>query len=207
MKFTQYFKENFYEKLKTPSSNNPVRDRSDSMMFVFDRLEKLDSVYILESGCARLDHGEMNFGGDGASTFIFDSLMQFTKGHVLSVDINEQNVAYASSNTSAFTNIVCSDSVRFFNSIHHSRKYNLVYLDSMDVSNNEKSIHDSSLHHLMELMAVQKNLAQGCLVVIDDSDAFLDGSKRGKGTYIRQYFDRIGVAPVFDSYQLIYEMP
>lgn len=50
MSFLDYFKENIYEKLKTPNGNNPIRDRSESMLKIFELLEQKEEVYILESG-------------------------------------------------------------------------------------------------------------------------------------------------------------
>ena len=68
MTFIPYFKEHFYQALLTPNGNNPVRNRADSLLLVFEELEKMDKMdkpyyRILETGCMRADHGSLAFGG------------------------------------------------------------------------------------------------------------------------------------------------
>lgn len=224
MNFIEYFKENFYQKLKTPSNpDHPVRDRSDSMLKIFELLEfsrsnaefpECHCTYIVETGSMRCEHGEMNFGGDGASTFIFDSYINYLVNNNVvfgysefdSVDINQDSCDYAVKNVhSKSTKIHCSDSVLFLSNLNKIKTIDLLYLDSFDVERGNH--HPSSLHHLMELTASMKHLRPGSLVCVDDYDAFFDDGKSGKGVYIKQYFDKLGIEPIFEGYQLLYQMP
>lgn len=207
MKFTDYFKENYSQRLRTPAGNNPVRDRSDSMLMAFELLEAMGdkAVTIVETGTLRSDHGDLSYGDDGASAAIFDKFMAFNKGSFHSVDINPANVEYAKTKTEPlYTTIHCTDSVKFLNGFHESRKIDLLYLDSMDIFKCDP--HPSALHHVFELLAAQKNLIPGSIVIIDDADAFFDGGKTGKAMYIREYFTKIGKEPIFDGYQLVYQI-
>ena len=62
--------------------------------------------------------------------------------------------------------------------------------------------HESSLHHIFELCSVlHKNTKPGTIIAIDDNK-----EGKGKGQYIAQYFDKIGVTKVYDGYQLIYQL-
>ena len=64
---------------------------------MFEELDKMDKqdYTIVETGCMRADHGDLAFGDDGASTYIFDDFINYYDGQVISVDICQDNVDYA----------------------------------------------------------------------------------------------------------------
>lgn len=188
--FVPYFKQHFYEKLLQPNGNNPIRNRAEGFLRIFEILDSLqkESYSILETGTMRAEHGHLCFGDDGCSTFIFDKFVNIMGGRVISVDISPVNCKYAKANVSEKTEIVFSDSIPFLNSIPENNKFNLVYLDSFDIDRSNPV--PSQIHHLEELRACLKNIQKGTILCVDDADAFFDG-KTGKATLIKQFMEQI----------------
>lgn len=215
--FAPYFKEHFYDKMRQPNDNNPVRDRAPSMLKVFELLdEKADQAFeskrgkfsILETGTMRPDHGSLCFGDDGCSTYIFDKFMEMMGGRFASVDINQVNTDYARFMVSDLTDLICSDSVKYLYSIPADRKFDLIYLDSFDIYKDNP--HPSQLHHLKELCAVLKNAEPGTIIMIDDHDAFFtmkDGVNHiGKGNYVKSFMEDIGAKLIYEGYQIVFQL-
>ena len=210
--FVPYFKEHFYQKLLTPNGSNPVRNRADGFLKIFeildrqknDPLYKKDTFHILETGCMRPDHGDLCYGDDGVSSFIFDTFVNEMGGAVVSVDIDPINVEYTKSKVSDKTRLYCDDSVSFISKIPAAQKFDLLYLDSFDI--HKDNPHPSQLHHLMELAAVMKNTKPGTIIAVDDQDAFFDGGIVGKGTYVKIFMERIGAKLIHNGYQIIWEL-
>lgn len=203
MCFLDYYKTEIYPKLLIPSHPfNPVRNRADSFLKVFERLIGLqkEKYLIVETGCMRADHGALAFGDDGASTFIFDKFIEYMNGTVYSVDISSANVNHAKKFISKNTNMVCSDSVSFLWNFSKDKKIDLLYLDSYDIEKNNP--HASQLHHLKELCAAIKNLESGSIVVVDDHDAFFTANKIGKGNYVKDFMQNINAKLLFEDYQI-----
>ena len=76
MTFSELFKTEYYDKMKTPGHpNNPVRNRADSFLKIFQLLEekKDKNFYIVETGTTRADHGHLAFGDDGAQAYFYGS--------------------------------------------------------------------------------------------------------------------------------------
>lgn len=207
--FAPIFKEQFYDKMLKPNGNNPVRNRADGFMKIFELLDATAACtkyHILETGTMRADHGDMCFGDDGVSTYIFDKFCEHKRfAELTSVDIDEKNCVYARTKVSPRTTIVCADSVPFLYSIAPKRKFQLIYLDSFDIEKNNPL--PSQIHHLHELLAVWKNTARHTIIAIDDNDAFFDGGVVGKGTLVKEYFSHIGIKPVFEGYQIVWQLP
>lgn len=205
-KFAPFFKELYYHKLITPSGNNPVRDRAVSLLKVFEILDSRNANFhdIIETGTMRADHGDFNFGGDGCATYIFDKYVNTCGGLVVSVDINPENCEYSRSKVSNKTTVVCEDSVSYIKSIPSNIKYDLVYLDSYDITRDNPL--PSQEHHLREYLAIQKNTKPGTLLVIDDHDAFFTGGEIGKGNLVKNYFEAEGKKPLFEGYQIVWEL-
>lgn len=204
--FVPYFKEHFYQKLLQPNGANPVRNRADSLLAVFELLDamKKPTYQILETGCMRADHGELCFGDDGCATYIFDKFVNCSGGVFISVDINPENCEYAQNRISKHTRIVCSDSVKLLYSIPASQKFDLVYLDSFDIV--KENPHPSQLHHLKELCAVLKNCDKNTIVVVDDHDAFFTGGQIGKGNYVKDFMQNIGAKTIHEGYQIVFQL-
>lgn len=209
MSFIQHFKENYYQKLLTPNGNNPVRNRADSLLKVFELLESKysadDIINIVESGCSRPDHGHLCFGDDGSSTIIFNDFVRQCNNNSRfhSVDISAENCQYAKAYTDpTFTKIHCGDSVTFLASLPPTFKINLLYLDSWDVL--KENPLPAQHHALMELAASMNKLIPGSIVLVDDFRGFFDNGETGKGWLVKQFMEKIDAELIIDGYQLGY---
>tara|TARA_B100000131_G_scaffold318971_1_gene363905 strand:- start:2451 stop:3092 length:642 start_codon:yes stop_codon:yes gene_type:complete len=205
MSFVELFRKEYYRKLLSPHGSNPIRNRADPFLKVFELLEdrKLsgqDYFHIVETGTSRLDHGYMCFGDDGCATHIFDKFVNFYDGEVLSVDIKQENCDFSNSITSPKTRVTCSDSVKFLWSLPENYKIDFLYLDSYDIE--RENPHPSQLHHVKELCAAMKNLKKDTIIVVDDHDGFFTGGKIGKGTYVKQFMSDIDAELLFEGYQI-----
>jgi hypothetical protein len=202
--FTEIFKKEYYQKLLSPTGNNPIRNRADSLLIAFEELDRMDkeNYKILETGCMRGDHGEWCFGDDGCATHIFDRFVNYYNGEFYSVDIDPNNVDYSRKRVSEKTNIECSDSVKYLYSLPETLKFDLVYLDSYDIERTNP--HPSQLHHIKELCSIMKNLSRGTIIIVDDHDAFFTSGEIGKGTYVMEYLDNIGAEKLYEGYQIVY---
>lgn len=213
-KFSEIFKEKYYQKMLTPGHPaNPVRNRADSFLKVFELLEvdKHRSINIVETGCMRRDHGEMCFGDDGASTFLLNEFLNYQKSlnphasyHFSSVDINQSNVDYANEvlTKSKYLHnpkVYCDDSVHFIGT-RCNNLIDLLYLDSYDIERNNP--HPSQLHHLKELCAAMPHLKKGSIVVIDDHNPFFTNPPIGKGNYVKSFMEDVGATKIFEDYQI-----
>lgn len=200
-KFSEVFKEEFYQKMLKPNGSNPVRNRADSFLKVFEILESKEksSFTIIETGCMRSDHGKLCFGDDGCSTYIFDKFINFYDGRVLSVDISAENCEHARSLVSAKTKITNDDSVSFLWNLKYEDEIDFLYLDSFDVSKDNP--HPSQLHHIKELCAIISKLKKGCIIVIDDHNAYFD-NRSGKSQYIKDFMENIDAKLIFEDYQI-----
>jgi len=204
--FADYFRENFYRKMLTPNGSNPVRNRADSMLLIFEMLEKKnqESYSIIETGTMRADHGHLAFGDDGASTYVFDAFCKARNGQLFSIDISPQNCDHARSLVSDKTKVICDDSLVALWGFPATQKFDLVYLDSFDVIKSDPA--PSQIHHLMELAAVMKNCSPGTIVCVDDHDAFFDGGACGKAALVREFMTRVGIKIAYEGYQIVFEL-
>lgn len=206
MTYSKRFSSKFFAKLLQPAPGNPVRDRATSFELIFELLDQKEdkNFLIVETGCMRADHGQLAYGDDGASTFIFDDFINFYDGEVHSVDINPDNVAHAQKMVSNKTKVTCSDSVKFLWNFPEDKQIDFLYLDSYDVRKDNP--HPSQLHHVKELCAVIDKLGEGSIVCIDDHDAFFTGGQIGKGTYVKDFMDNIGAKCIHEGYQIVWIM-
>ena len=193
--------------------------RGETMRQVFEILEAMEkSAYtIVETGCAR---SQDNWRGDGQSTILFDRFVNHSDGSVLTVDINREACDWLRGKVSGKVSVACLDSVVFLRELvrYDQLKIDLLYLDSFDLD--WRNPHPSALHHLHELCAIMPRLARGSLVVVDDSPRSVamaqfkgkqkvirDHGVSGKGSYVAEFFARIGCAPVIEGYQHGWLMP
>lgn len=196
MKFSQIFKDKYYPLMFRPGNPiNPIRRRGDNFLFIFEYLEKIDNPTILETGVMRPDHGDMAFGDDGCSSFLFDQFINIHGGSFTSVDINEKNCSHARNKVSGKSKIICSDSVPFL--WNYKGNVDMIYLDSFDLD--LKNPMPSQIHHLKELCAIIKNFHSNTLIVIDDN---ISSDNMGKGFLIKEYMAQIGKKPIFENYQI-----
>jgi hypothetical protein len=81
----------------------------------------------------------------------------------------------------------------------------LFYLDSYDVKWNNDSA--SAEHHLREFQTIEPRIQPGTVVAIDDNARFLNnGARTGKGRRIVEYLEFKGIQPLYDAYQIIYQL-
>jgi hypothetical protein len=151
-------------------------------------------VHIVETGCMRQD----NDFGAGMSTLLWDYFADELGATYYSVDISPENVAFAKSRVKFPDNIICSDSVLWLAKSH--TLIDLLYLDSYDLIDGDN--HESSLHHLFEFLAAKHLMKPEALLVIDDNVSLT----KTKAKYIMQYMKQIGVGPLYEGYQMVYQL-
>jgi hypothetical protein len=214
MKFSEIFKRDYYDLMLRPGHPaNPIRNRADSFLKVFQLLEEKEEAHycILETGCMRQDHGSMCFGDDGCSSFLFNEFLKYNNGQLISVDINQKNVDYANSffTKGGSAKAFCSDSVEFIKTDYYRYGQNdesrgviidLLYLDSFDITKENPG--PSQEHHLKEFNAARPFLGKGSIIVVDDHNAFFTDPPIGKGNLVREAIEKMSAKKIFEDYQI-----
>ncbi len=191
------------------------------LAFEFLLRKKSRGHFILETGCAR---ERDNWEGDGQSTVLFDRFVTEHAGRVWSVDLDAAACAYARAVVGPQTTVYQEDSVRFLSRVaeellREGRSVDLLYLDSFDWDPANPG--PSAVHHLKELCAIAPALGDGTLVVVDDSFHQLRGFRderndfilledqgiAGKARFVAEYFEQVGIRPLFDGYQCGWVVP
>lgn len=178
--------------------NNTQRRTSFEIML--KKLSNKNNPLIIETGCVR----QLNDFGAGMSTVIFDKYIEQYGGECYSVDINPNNIRLAQHLTNK-VHLITSDSVKYLfeknRQLRDEQKYvDLLYLDSFDFDHNNP--HPSSMHHILELLCIWPSCHKGTIVAVDDN--FKNGN--GKGKYVKQFMSNIGINPIFDGYQILWEL-
>lgn len=193
-----------------------LQHRAGSFRFAFEHLEKLGRpACIVETGCARK---QGNFTGDGQSTVLFDKFSECVPGTIVhSVDINPECTGLCKSIVSSRVQVHTADSGTFLRHqcaalIKPYFHIDLLYLDSFDVDMEKP--HESALHHMKELLAVESMVNANTLILVDDSPTsatfYIDAGQLklvsplrigGKGKYIANYMEDIGAKPIYHGYQ------
>lgn len=179
---------------------NKTTKRAPSFAMMINHVGNINDPLIVETGCARQ---EDNFEGDGMSTTIFDTFVDYHGGEFYSVDINPENVRFAVSKSKK-AKISCSDSVKFLHQqakvwTSQNRKIDLLYLDSFDFDMSNP--HPSSLHHIFELTAIMPCLKEGTMICVDDNFGTI-----GKGGYVKEFMDLLGCQREYDGYQWVWKL-
>ena len=172
-----------------------LNKRSAGFQKIFDFLSACKSPVIVETGTYR---EENNYEGDGCSTLLFDSFVDYHGGVVLSVDIDPEACSLAKKNT-FFTEVIESDSVEFLGTLEG--KVDLLYLDSYNITdwNNDWA---PAAHHLKELFAAKNCIKEGTMIVVDDNIKTSTGKRLGKGRLIYELMESLDIEPCFDDYQI-----
>jgi hypothetical protein len=170
-------------------------NRRDGFRRIFELLEdKLQKTYlIVETGCARAGG---NWKGDGQSTLMWDHFVRTHSGSVVTVDRDLAACKMCNELVSSQTRICCMDSIQFLWDFNPRQPIDLLYQDSFDLD--MKNPHPAALHHLKELCAAMHNLRKGTIIAIDDNLP----SGPGKGNYVAQFMDNLGLAPVLEGLQM-----
>lgn len=153
---------------------------------------------IVETGCSRNPDILMSMSGDGASSVIWNHFLKHHgKGKLYTVDISSHSTdACLKVTDREFTDVTTGDSVSYLMKLSNQNwTPDFVYLDSYDIDWNNP--HPSAMHHIKELIAIRPILKNGSLIVVDDHMHPI-----GKGMYVYDFFDHIGVKPFFLGYQV-----
>ena len=143
-------------------------------------LEERNAKVLVETGTAR--HGLAGTKSDGASTVVFATWAQKNNAFLHSIDHDIEAIAFAKKE---LLNLELEDYVEFVNADsvawlqNFDRTIDFLYLDSYDYDKKNKA--EQKLcqeHHLWEFRAVQDQLTENSLVLIDDCR--LPGGGKGK---------------------------
>ena len=172
-----------------------LNKRSDGFQKIFKYLTAIQDPIIIETGTYR---EENNYEGDGCSTLLFDTFVDYHGGAVVSVDIDPKACELAQKNT-YFTEVIKSDSVEFLGIL--DGKVDLLYLDSYNIEDWHNDWAPAA-HHLKELFAAKNCIKDGTLIVVDDNLKTPNGKRVGKGRLIYELMESLGIEPYFDGYQV-----
>jgi FkbM family methyltransferase len=178
--------------------------RAATFRRIFEELEsqRRDFYTIVETGVSHFagaDGVPGHFCIHGHATLLFDEFVNAYDGIVYSIDHSREHCELAAQWVSGKVRIFCQDSRAFLAGFHPPTPIDCIYLDTMDVD--WHSPHTSALHHMAELCAILPRLGEGCLVVADDTPA-----ETGKGGYLVELMQRIGARPLFNSYQIGWQL-
>jgi hypothetical protein len=197
--------------------------RRDTFRHAFDYLAKKRAFghLIVETGCARQPK---NWAGDGQSSLLFGRFVSEFNGQLYSVDIDLHACEYARSIAGPRAMVTAEDSVPYLRRLSRElvqagRQIDLLYLDSFDLD--VRAPLPAALHHLKELCSIMPALGPRTLVMVDDSFRILhavrtgvntyevlrDDGIGGKGLYVAEYFQQLGLAPLFEGYQCGWAFP
>jgi hypothetical protein len=126
---------------------------------LFKEMEGLKNPFILESGIASAGTN---------STYLFNEYIKKYGGFFWSVDINKSLVDLHKGNMCPATQLICDDSVSFFNNWAKSHNVaNVIYLDSYDLDFYNPL--PSGNHGLSEYKALIPVIKKNTLLLIDDT--------------------------------------
>ncbi len=176
------------------------RKRRDTFQRCLNLLDKTNARMIIETGTSR--EGLHGAKSNGAATIVFGKWAQLNQAFLHSVDISEQSVAAAQKEVVAqglieFVKIHLSDSIQFLESF--SEKVDFLYLDSYDYSTDVEVQLKSQAHHLKEFVAIEQQLHEKSIVLIDDCDL----PNGGKGKLVVEYMLKNGWKILMQEYQIL----
>lgn len=169
--------------------------RQKTFEAIFNYLGDIKRPVIIETGTYR---EENNYTGDGCSTLLFDTYVEFYGGSLISIDIDPKACELAIDHT-MWAEVICSDSVEALGEMEG--KVDLLYLDSYNIEN---WVNDwaPAAHHLKELFAAKNIIKDGTLIVVDDNIKTQQGQRFGKGRLIYELMESLCIEPYFDDYQV-----
>ena len=180
------------------ANNLTIREETFRIMFQYLVDKEQSSYYIVETGTVRNTDTEMRKRmRDGYSTVLFSEFVKMHGGNVLSIDISKENCDISRQLCkNDQVEVIVSDSVEYLWKFVPSHPIDLLYLDSFDLDADNP--HASAFHHVKEFLAIERHMQKGALIVVDDHV----NDEIGKGTYIQQFFENVGVVPLFKGYQI-----
>lgn len=195
-----------------------VGKRQESFVIMLDHLLRCDKPVIVETGTTRSSD---NYEGDGMSSLFFHQIAKMRKGEFHSIDNDPKAVLVAEQllfdpEWPSFVHL--DDGIRGIFGLRYRdvKKIDLLYLDSLDLDPTKGMLHMSCLQCFMEFTSAIPLLKPGSLICVDDNglfDFFNDVGEKvstnhmSKGEYIKQYFQVLGITPIFEEYQIIWKLP
>lgn len=161
-------------------NGNPNTGRISSQNFVYRELFRrfdFKSINIVETGCIR----KPNSSCDGWGTVLWKRWADESNSFVYSVDNNSYHLFNCMSVVKHSPRVfyIHNDSVEFLNNLPLLLSVQFLFLDSYDYEGSEENKKLSGKHQLKEIQAVEKNLQENSLILIDD--VFDITSFKGKG--------------------------
>jgi hypothetical protein len=204
--------------------------RSTGFTTLFKKMFELGRpLSIVETGTTRGLGNQANdmfdFDTDGSATLLFDKFCELTGSTCISVDIDEQACSYARELVKN-VQVICGDSVEVISSSDFPIGIDVLYLDSMDLTDPQNwyqknyrhptvvDYHNrSAVHHLMEVAAFMEHRNDQCIIACDDcvlgspewrkifnlGDDFV-----GKDTFVTKFLSKADFQMLEDSYQKVW---
>lgn len=176
------------------------RKRRDTFKKVLQLLDSIDAKVLVETGTSREGLNGAKF--QGAATIVFGKWAKENDALLDSVDISEESVRVAQIEVNAqklnkHVKIHTSDSLIFLRKFN--QKVDFLYLDSYDYSSDVSVQQKSQEHHLLEFVAIEDQLHEDSIVLIDDCD--LPGG--GKGKKVIEFMKSKGWKVLMNEYQVL----
>ena len=187
--------------------------RQASFQIMIDHLKTIENPVIIETGSIRPSDQpwgtlDISFKDDGMSTCIFDRYINEYNGEFHSVDMTPEHAEYAQSMISDKSEVHCAESVGFLwaasKALAEEDQYvDLLYLDSYDYTEGNEAA--CMAHHIKELAAISSRLRPGSMIAVDDNYG-TPSNRQGKGVYLIEFMESIGVPMIYDGVQCIWKL-
>lgn len=175
--------------------------RRDTFQTAVKLMKERKAKMLIETGVAR--HGLRLARTDGASTIVFGVWAKKNGAFLHSVDIDPQAIEIAQKQVNEFSlqnhvTLHAQDSVEFLKNFE--QEVDFLYLDSYDYPRNDaKEQKDSQEHHLKEFKAIEHQLHDKTIVLIDDCHR----PGGGKGKLVIAYMQQKGWKILMKKYQVL----
>jgi predicted O-methyltransferase YrrM len=176
------------------------RKRRGTFLKVLELIEKTKAKLIIETGTSR--EGLHGAKSNGAATIVFGKWAKQNKAFLHSVDISEKSVAASQNEVdrqelNSSVKIHLSDSIAFLENF--KERVDFLYLDSYDYSDDIEVQTKSQIHHLKEFKAIEDQLHDNSIVLIDDCDL----PNGGKGKLVVEYMIKQDWKVLINAYQIL----
>ncbi|MEE9364672.1 MAG: class I SAM-dependent methyltransferase [Cellulophaga sp.] len=176
------------------------RKRRNTFLKTLSLLDQINAKTIIETGTSR--EGLHGAKSNGAATIVFGKWAKLHCASLYSVDISSKSIAASQKevdkqNLNDFVKIYESDSVKFLEDFKD--KVDFLYLDSYDYSDDIEVQKKSQIHHLKEFEAIENQLHENSIVLIDDCDL----PNGGKGKLVVAYMLKNDWKILINTYQIL----
>lgn len=176
------------------------RKRRDMFRKVLALLNAINAKTLIETGTSR--EGLHGAKSNGAATIVFGKWAKLNNAILHSVDISQESVRVSQEEVDGqqLTNSVrvhLSDSIIFLENF--KGHVDFLYLDSYDYGNDPIVQVKSQEHHLKEFLAIENQLQDTSLVLIDDCDL----PNGGKGKLVVEYMLKNDWKILMKEYQIL----